>query len=170
MDKFVIVGGFLCFAADVFAIASVATPEWVVVDFAGSVRLGLTQMCQRSAGPGMQEICVTPELPYEWVTALVFMLSGVISLSTTCLLLVFSAFKPHLLQAARWITFAAMILFCLAALVFPLGFHMPEIGGEAFKLPTGTNVGTSFILFIFCIVFTIVSELFIFKVCPLLLR
>ena len=38
MDKFVIVGGFLCFAADVFAIASLATPEWVVVDFAGKCR------------------------------------------------------------------------------------------------------------------------------------
>ena len=35
MDKFVIVGGFLCFAADVFAIASLATPEWVVMEFAG---------------------------------------------------------------------------------------------------------------------------------------
>ena len=35
MDKFVIVGGFLCFAADVFAIASLATPEWVVTEFAG---------------------------------------------------------------------------------------------------------------------------------------
>ena len=30
-----IVGGFLCFAADVFAIASLATPEWVVMEFAG---------------------------------------------------------------------------------------------------------------------------------------
>lgn len=37
MDKFVIVGGFLCFAADVFAIASLATPEWVVTDFAGKL-------------------------------------------------------------------------------------------------------------------------------------
>ena len=35
MDKFVIVGGFLCFTADVFAIASLATPEWVVMEFAG---------------------------------------------------------------------------------------------------------------------------------------
>ena len=38
MDKFVIVGGFLCFAADVFAIASLATPEWVVMEFAGKRR------------------------------------------------------------------------------------------------------------------------------------
>jgi len=168
MDKFVIVGGFLCFTADVFAIASLATPEWVVMEFAGSVRLGLTVMCQKSEG--QPEVCVTPELPQEWLATLMFMILGVVALTLTCFLLVMSPWKPSIVDAAKWIVFIGMIVFCLAALTFPLGFQMPEIGGKPYKLPQGTHVGPSFFLYIFCIVFTIASELFIFKVCPLLLR
>ncbi|XP_031554177.1 uncharacterized protein C16orf52 homolog A-like [Actinia tenebrosa] len=168
MDKFVIIGGILCFTADVFAIAALVTPKWVVSEFSGFVHLGLLVMCQKS--PRQPEVCVTPDLPDEWKAALVFLLFGVISLTITCFLLIISVWKPNMMSPARWIVFFGMIVFCFAALVFPLGFSMPEVGGEAFKLPTGTNVGPSFFLFIFCIVFTIASELFIFKVCPLLLR
>lgn len=67
-------------------------------------------------------------------------------------------------------SFISVVLFNLAAVVFPLGFHMPEIGGVPFKLPNGTNVGPSFILFVFCIIMTVASELFLFKICPFLLR
>lgn len=168
MDKFVIVGGFLCFAADVFAIASLATPEWVVTEFAGSVRLGLTVMCQKS--DGQPEVCVTPELPQEWLATLLFMILGVIALTLTCIMLVMAPWKPSIVDAAKWIIFSGMVVFCLAALTFPMGFQMPEIGGQPYKLPHGTHVGPSFFLYIFCIVFTIASELCIFKVCPLLLR
>lgn len=35
MDKFVIIGGILCFTADVFAIAALVTPKWVVSEFSG---------------------------------------------------------------------------------------------------------------------------------------
>lgn len=38
MDKSVIAGGFLCFIADLFAIASLATPEWIVSKFAGKLK------------------------------------------------------------------------------------------------------------------------------------
>lgn len=103
MDKFVIVGGFLCFAADVFAIASLATPEWVVMEFAGSVRLGLTVMCQRSEG--QSEVCITPELSQEWLATLMFMILGVVALTLTCILLVMSSWKPSIVDAAKWIVF-----------------------------------------------------------------
>ncbi|EDO35496.1 predicted protein [Nematostella vectensis] len=168
MDKFVVAGGFFCFAADVCAISALCQPLWVVNDFSGSVHLGLVVMCQKSQG--QPEVCVSPDLPNEWMAALIFIILGVMLLTTACCLLVSSLWKPHLMSPARWIAFFGMIVFCLAALTFPLGFHMPEIGGRAFKLPTGTNVGPSFFLFIICIVLTITSELFIFKVCPLLLR
>ncbi|KXJ14947.1 modulator of smoothened protein [Exaiptasia diaphana] len=168
MDKFVIIGGILCFAADVFAIAALATPKWVVTELSGFIHLGLIVMCQKS--PRQPEVCISPDLPGEWKATLAFLLVGVLSLTLSWLLIFISFWKPSCMSAARWIAFLAMTVFCFAALIFPLGFHMPEIGGEAFKLPTGTSVGPSFFLFIFCIVFTVASELFIFKVCPLLLR
>lgn len=41
MDKFVIIGGVLCFAADVFAIAALATPKWVITEFSGNILTNL---------------------------------------------------------------------------------------------------------------------------------
>lgn len=35
MDKFVIVGGFLCFVVDVFVIVFLVIFEWVVMEFVG---------------------------------------------------------------------------------------------------------------------------------------
>jgi Attenuator of Hedgehog len=41
----------------------------------------------------------------------------------------------------RFSGFAAMILFCLAAIIFPLGFYVTEIGGQIFQLPNSHQVG-----------------------------
>ena len=59
-----------------------------------------------------------------------------------------------------------VVLFCLAALVFPVGFYFDEIGGTPYKLtPSTSKVGTSYVLFIMAIFFTIIGELFACRVC-----
>ena len=69
----------------------------------GSVRLGLTVMCQKS--DGQPEVCVTPELPQEWLATLMFMILGVVALTLTCFLLLVSPWKPSIVDAAKWIVF-----------------------------------------------------------------
>ena len=58
-----------------------------------------------------------------------------------------------------------MTLFCLAAVVFPIGFHIAAIGGRPYKLPHHTQVGSAYVLFIMAIFFTVISELFSSRVC-----
>ena len=69
----------------------------------GSVRLGLTVMCQKSEG--QPEVCVTPDLPQEWLATLMFMILGVVALTLTCFLLLVSPWKPSIVDAAKWIVF-----------------------------------------------------------------
>lgn len=61
--------------------------------------------------------------------------------------------------------FFAVILFCMAALIFPIGFYINEVGGQPYKLPNNTVVGSSYVLFVLSIFFTIVGLLFAGKVC-----
>ena len=60
-------------------------------------------MCQKSTG--QPEVCVTPELPQEWLATLMFMILGVITLTLTCFLLVMSPWKPFIVDTAKWIVF-----------------------------------------------------------------
>ena len=61
--------------------------------------------------------------------------------------------------------FLSVVLFCLAALIFPIGFYIDEIGGEPYKLPKTVQVGSSYVMFVISIFLTIISELFAGKVC-----
>lgn len=58
-----------------------------------------------------------------------------------------------------------VVLFCMAALIFPMGFYIEEVGGQPYKLPNNTVVGSSYVLFVLSIFFTIVGLLFAGKVC-----
>lgn len=58
-----------------------------------------------------------------------------------------------------------VVLFCMAALIFPMGFYIKEVGGQPYKLPNNTVVGSSYVLFVLSIFFTIVGLLFAGKVC-----
>lgn len=58
-----------------------------------------------------------------------------------------------------------VVLFCMAALIFPIGFYINEVGGQPYKLPNNTVVGSSYVLFVLSIFFTIVGLLFAGKVC-----
>lgn len=58
-----------------------------------------------------------------------------------------------------------VVLFCLAAVIFPLGFHINEIGGQPYQLPNSHQVGISYIMFVLALWITVISELFAGKVC-----
>lgn len=163
MDKLTAVSGILFLVADIFAIASLAHPEWIVSDVNGNMRLGLTQHCQVIYG--REEICTFPRLSLEWMLTLILISFGIVCLSVTCVLQILSHWKRNAIKYARWIAFTAMTLFCLAAVIFPVGFAIEEIGGQPYKLPNQTQVGSSYVLFILAIFFTVISELFAGKVC-----
>jgi lariat debranching enzyme len=59
----------------------------------------------------------------------------------------------------------SVILFCLAAVIFPLGFSMAEIGGRPYQLPNSFTVGFSYIFFVLALWTTVISELFARRVC-----
>lgn len=63
------------------------------------------------------------------------------------------------------IFFVTVVLFCLAAVIFPMGFHVDAIGGQPYQLPNSHQVGISYILFVLALWITVISELFAGKVC-----
>ncbi|XP_042096332.1 modulator of smoothened protein isoform X1 [Ovis aries] len=132
-------------------------------DISGALTVGLVRQCQTIHG--RDRTCIPPRLPPEWVTTLFFIIMGIISLTVTCGLLVASHWRREATKYARWIAFTGMILFCMAALIFPIGFYINEVGGQPYKLPNNTVVGSSYVLFVLSIFFTIVGLLFAGKVC-----
>ncbi|XP_055040147.1 uncharacterized protein C16orf52 homolog B isoform X2 [Misgurnus anguillicaudatus] len=126
MDKLTIISGCLFLAADIFAIASIANPDWINTgESAGALTVGLVRQCQTIHG--RDRTCIPPRLPPEWVTTLFFIIMGIISLTVTCGLLVASHWRREATKYARWIAFTGMILFCMAALIFPIGFYINEL-------------------------------------------
>nr|XP_019607162.1 PREDICTED: uncharacterized protein C16orf52 homolog [Rhinolophus sinicus] len=140
-----------------------ASSCWNCSFSAGALTVGLVRQCQTIHG--RDRTCIPPRLPPEWVTTLFFIIMGIISLTVTCGLLVASHWRREATKYARWIAFTGMILFCMAALIFPIGFYINEVGGQPYKLPNNTVVGSSYVLFVLSIFFTIVGLLFAGKVC-----
>lgn len=132
------------------------------------------------------QVCFTPDLRLEWLLALVSIFIGCICITTTIILLASSHWDRNVIPYARWVGFTAstinylffktykktiqlfiftVVLFCFAAVVFPMGFHIPEIGGQPYQLPNSHQVGISYILFVLSLWVTVISELFAGKVC-----
>lgn len=128
------------------------------------------------------QVCFTPELQPEWLLALVCIFVGCICITTTIILLASSHWDRNVVPYARWVGFTAsklhitsvtsqsnvlfsVVLFCLAAVIFPMGFHVDEIGGQPYQLPNSHQVGISYILFVLALWITVISELFAGKVC-----
>lgn len=111
------------------------------------------------------QICFTPILSTEWLISLILIFLGVICITTVVILLVASKWDRNVIFYARWIGFSAMILFCIAAVIFPLGFYVQEIGGLPYQLPNSHQVGISYIFFILALWITVISELFAGKIC-----
>uniref|UniRef100_A0A671GCX5 Modulator of smoothened n=1 Tax=Rhinolophus ferrumequinum TaxID=59479 RepID=A0A671GCX5_RHIFE len=104
MDKLTIISGCLFLAADIFAIASIANPDWINTgESAGALTVGLVRQCQTIHG--RDRTCIPPRLPPEWVTTLFFIIMGIISLTVTCGLLVASHWRREATKYARWIAF-----------------------------------------------------------------
>uniref|UniRef100_H2XLC8 Uncharacterized protein n=1 Tax=Ciona intestinalis TaxID=7719 RepID=H2XLC8_CIOIN len=146
MDKLTVISGILFFSSEVFAIASLAHPDWINTGaVAGALTLGLTKQCQTIFG--RDRICFSPTLPPEWICALFFLSAGIACLAGTCILVVLSHWHRSMLMYARWVAFSAMSMLCVASILFPVGFQSPVIGGAPFLLPRSANVGNSYVLF-----------------------
>ncbi|XP_032679151.1 lariat debranching enzyme-like [Odontomachus brunneus] len=163
MDKLTIISGILFLAADIFAIASLAMPDWIITDVGGDTRLGLMISCMTLYN--RPQVCYKSDLQSEWLMALVCIFVGCILITTTIILLVSSHWDRNVIPYARWVGFGAMVLFCHAAVIFPMGFHIDEIGGQPYQLPNSHQVGISYILFVLALWITVISELFAGKVC-----
>lgn len=112
-----------------------------------------------------KQICFTPNLSPEWLLTLILIFTACILLFSVVVLLIASRWDRHVISYARWIGFIAMVIFCLAAVIFPLGFYIEEIGGVAYQLPSSHQVGISYIFFVLALWITVVSELFAGKIC-----
>ncbi|KAH8360474.1 uncharacterized protein C16orf52 homolog A [Drosophila serrata] len=164
MDKLTTISATLFMAADVFAIVSLALPDWIITESGtGDIRLGLMWTCMTLYN--RPQVCYTPDLQPEWLVALICIFMGCICVTTTVILLASSSCNRNVISYARWVGFTAMVLFCMAAVVFPLGFHIEEIGGQAYQLPNTFKIGISYIMFVLALWITVVSELFAGKVC-----
>ena len=88
------------------------------------------QRCQVS-----QDWSIISILSSDWLTG-----------AATLLLISVSAWTRgrHLASHAKWMGFVAVIFFCLAAVIFPIGFSQNEIGGAAYQLPNSYQVLQTF--------------------------
>ncbi|XP_066910608.1 modulator of smoothened protein-like [Clytia hemisphaerica] len=148
LDKKTIISSVLLVLSNSLAISSIGTPSWVENNFAGTTRLGLTKICVLFNGQDPQnEECEALKMPSYWAVTLIFIVIGICLIFLTVLLLLLSIWRTHSEKMARIIGFLAMLFFCVACIVFPFGFYIEEIGGQAYKLPAYTQVGYSYYLF-----------------------
>lgn len=141
---------------------SLATSEWIV-DIGNNSKYGLMLTCLTLIN--RKQVCFTPILSTEWLITLILIFLGIICITTVVILLIASKWDRNVIFYARWIGFVAMIVFCMAAVIFPLGFYIQEINGLAFQLPSSHQVGISYIFFILALWITVISELFSAKIC-----
>lgn len=130
MDKLTLISGTLFMAADVFAIVSLAMPDWIITDvggertwfswelgsifcnfffLAGDTRLGLMWTCMTLYN--RPQVCFTPDLQPEWLLALVCIFVGCICITTTIILLASSHWDRNVIPYARWVGFTASMIF-----------------------------------------------------------
>ncbi|XP_060074819.1 modulator of smoothened protein-like [Ylistrum balloti] len=164
MDRLSIISGALFFTADVFAVISLALPNWIVSDIGGRTYIGLMESCLSNYNQP-QTCFTTSPLRLEWLLTFVCIILGIHCITATIILLIMSHWKYRIMKHARWLGFIAMVLFCKAAVIFPIGFNMEQIGGKAYQLPNNYQVGISYIFFVLALWITVVSELFASKVC-----
>ncbi|XP_054168376.1 uncharacterized protein C16orf52 homolog A-like [Oppia nitens] len=163
MDKLTLISWTLFLAADLLAIISLILPDWIVSDVGGETRLGLLRSCV--AIYGRNTYCFPPRLQTEWTLTLISIIGGCVCVTTTVILFIVSNWNHSVISSARWFGFAAMVQFCLAAVIFPMGFTVESIGGQPYQLPSSHQVGISYIFFVLSLWITVISELFAGKVC-----
>lgn len=109
-------------------------------DSSVNLRIGLLQSCISIYG--RKEQCfINTNLTSEFMITLVLIVLGIVCVTGAVILLALSSWNPRVVAYARWVGFTAMILFCLAAVVFPLGFGSEQsIGGDSYQLPSSHQV------------------------------
>ncbi|KAG5670334.1 hypothetical protein PVAND_000608 [Polypedilum vanderplanki] len=163
MDKFSLISAGLFSTAGICAIIAISSSEWIV-EVGNNSKYGLMWSCLTLVNRTHQ-ICYTPVLSVEWLITLILIFLGIICITTVVILLFASRWDRNVIFYARWIGFTAMVVFCLAAVIFPLGFYIEEINGAQFQLPNSHQVGISYIFFILALWITVISELFAGKIC-----
>lgn len=145
MDKLTLISGTLFLVADMFALTSLVLPDWIVTEVGGDTRLGLMVTCVTPhRRPGH---CSAPRLPGAWLLALVCVILGILAVSATIVLIILSVWRRSNAMYAKWMGFIGVIFFCLAAVIFPIGFSQDEIGGAAYQLPNSYQVRRELYLF-----------------------
>ncbi|NP_001280294.1 uncharacterized protein LOC100165418 [Acyrthosiphon pisum] len=120
MDKLTVISGTLFLLADVFAIVSLAMPDWIITDVGGDTRLGLMWTCMTLFN--RPQVCFTPDLRLEWLLALVSIFIGCICITTTIILLASSHWDRNVIPYARWVGLLPWYYFVLLPLYFPWVF------------------------------------------------
>lgn len=105
MDRLTTISASFFMAADIFAIISLATPDWIVTDVGGETRLGLMWTC--TVLYNRPQVCFTPELQPEWLLALICIFVGCICITTAIILLASSNWDRDVIPYARWVGFTA---------------------------------------------------------------
>eukprot|EP00043_Microstomoeca_roanoka_P005684 m.57321 g.57321 ORF g.57321 m.57321 type:complete len:187 (-) comp13071_c0_seq2:146-706(-) len=168
-----------CFLAAFFlGCVSLATPAWIQRDFQAFPppgncscfhlclsRYGLFTVCEESLyNDQRRNTCKTETISSQWAIAAGLMLIGLFILLVAVISTLYALVRTGYLNRAKWQAFYAAIALALSSLVFPVGFSVERIGGEPYRLPENTNVGYSYVLFIICLVFVFVGELFATRV------
>ena len=96
----------LTFISNEYNILNIMYHSFVFVFISiGSLKIGLTSQCLTIFG--RDQVCLAPKLSSEWKATLFFIVSGILCLTTTCILLLFSQRRLTILKYARWFAFSA---------------------------------------------------------------
>jgi len=148
VDNQTIVASILLIVSVSMAAWAMGTPTWVVNNFSGKTRFGLSKLCIIFEGEKPDdEQCEDFQPPPLWSLTLIFIAVGIILMILAVLMLVMSLWRRNSEKAARLSSFFGIMFFVLAAIAFPFGFDVPEIGGSPYRLPANTRVGYSYFLF-----------------------
>ena len=161
MDRLSGISFTLFLIADCFAIAALCMPDWIVTNvggkhqaslwnvlafnfdiwhFTGSTRIGLLRSCMTIRNKPTE--CFTQSLTVEWAFSLIFIFLGCVCLTTALAVTIISQWERGVERYSRWAGFFAVIFFCLAAILFPVGFSINEIGGAPFQVSFTLNFRT----------------------------
>ena len=129
----------------IFFIISIILQNWIVSNVAGRQNIGLIQTCTSVLE---SEYCYHHREGIWFITFLLIAV-GTLVMDVGIVFIIVTHFKriTGMPRIGVW-GLCSLLLYSIGTLLFPLGFGMPAIGGQPFKLPTSHETGISFLLFI----------------------
>lgn len=178
MEKWNLIASLLFLLADICAVASLINGDWLVCGEAcGDVQVGLLRTCTRIRGRNETE-CYASALKIEWLLAFVCVVVAigaltiaVVSFALGACLSTSNAGTNHGRLFASSASFGksvgmvAVVAMCVASVLFPAGFHIPEIGTVAYQLNANVRIGLCYILFVLGLWLAAISEFLANRVC-----